>query len=380
MRFARIVLSLALVLNLNVHAQEAAIPPPPAVAAKSFYLMDPASGAVLAESAADERLPPASLTKLMTGYAIFKALADARITLEDQVRVSERAWRMPGSRTFIEVNTEVGVEDLLRGMIIQSGNDAAVALAEHVSGSVEAFVELMNEHAGLLGMTDTAFRNPTGLPARDHYSTARDFAILAKAIIDEFPQYYALYREREFTYNGIRQHNRNALLWRDESVDGMKTGHTNAAGYCLVSSAERSGMRLIAVVLGMQSPGARTAASAALLNYGFEHYETHKLFTRNEAVTEARVWKGEPQIAPLGIPDDLYVTIPRGRFGDLGATMEVQAELIAPIDEAAQVGEVRVAFQGERLAVLPLVSLQPVPEAGLWTRISDGFMHWLEQP
>jgi D-alanyl-D-alanine carboxypeptidase (penicillin-binding protein 5/6) len=378
MRVVWIVLSL--ILAAPIHAQEAAVPPPPAVAAKSFYLMDASSGAVLAASASGEQLPPASLTKMMTGYAIFRALADGRIALEDRVLVSERAWRMPGSRMFIEVDTEVGVEDLLRGMIIQSGNDAAVALAEHVAGSVEAFVDLMNEHARALGMMNTAFRNPTGLPAREHYSTARDLAILAKAIIDEFPDYYLLYREREFTYNGIRQYNRNALLRRDASVDGMKTGHTNAAGYCLVASAERSGMRLIAVVLGMQTPSARTSGSAALLNYGFESFETHKLFTRGEAVTEARIWKGEPQTAQFGIPQDLYVTIPRGRFGDLGATMELPVELVAPIDAAAQVGEVRVAFQGESLAVLPLISLQPVSEAGLWTRMSNGFMFWLDQP
>ena len=378
MRFAWFVLTL--VVASTTHGQETTATPPPAVAAKSFYLLDSTSGAVLAESAARERLPPASLTKLMTGYVVFHALASGHIALEDRVLVSERAWRMPGSRTFIEVNTEVGVEDLLRGMIIQSGNDAAVALAEHVSGSVEAFVDSMNEYAAVLGMTDTSFRNPTGLPAREHYSTVRDFGVLARAIIDEFPDYYPLYGEREFTYNGIRQFNRNALLRRDASVDGMKTGHTNVAGYCLVTSAERSGMRLIAIVFGAQTPNARTAAGAALLEYGFEHFETHKLFARGEAVTEERVWRGHPQTAPLGIPEDLYVTIPRGSFEALDATMELQAELVAPIDAAAQVGEVHVAFQGERLAVLPLVALRTVAEAGLWTRISDGVMFWLDQP
>jgi D-alanyl-D-alanine carboxypeptidase (penicillin-binding protein 5/6) len=340
--------------------------------------MDFSSGAVLAESASHERLPPASLTKLMSGYVVLKALADGHIALSDRVRISEKAWRMRGSRMFIEVGTEVTVEDLLRGMIIQSGNDASVALAEHVAGSVESFVELMNQYAGTLGMTGSSFRNPTGLPARGHYSTAYDSAVVANAIIKEFPDFYPLYGEREFTFNGIRQRNRNALLGRDESVDGVKTGYTSAAGYCMVSSAERSGMRLIAVVMGMVSPRARVDASQALLNYGFEHFETHKLYARGEQVTETRVWKGEPQTAPLGLKDDFFVTVPRGRYAELSAAMELRAGLVAPIDESAQVGEVRVALGGESLAVLPLVLLRSVSEAGIWKRTSDGLMLWLE--
>ena len=380
---ARTWLLLGLLVAAGGRAQEASVvapvAAPPSVAAKSFYLMDAASGAVLAEDGAHERLPPASLTKLMTGYAVFKALEAGAIGMEDQVLVSERAWRAPGSRTFIEVDTEVGVEDLIRGMIIQSGNDASIALAEHVAGSVESFVDLMNSHAAALGMANTVYRNPTGLPAAEHYSSAHDSAILARVIIEEFPQYYAWYGEREFTYNGIRQHNRNSLLWRDVSVDGLKTGHTVAAGYCLVSSAERGGMRLIAVVMGVENPNARTLASQALLDYGFATFETHRLYARGQPITEARVFKGEPQTVALGLSDDLYVTIPRGRYMDLAATMQLATELIAPVASAVEVGEVQISFLGERLAALPLVSLHSVSAAGLWTRISDELELWFDE-
>jgi D-alanyl-D-alanine carboxypeptidase (penicillin-binding protein 5/6) len=369
---------LGLLVATASHAEGTSIPAPPQVAAKSLYLMDSWSGKVLAETDARTRLEPASLTKLMTAYVVFDALAAGRITLDDEVRVSERAWRAPGSRMFIEVDTEVRVEDLVSGMIIQSGNDASIALAEHVAGSVEAFIAVMNEHAAALGMTDTAYRNPTGLSGAGHLSSARDSAILAQAIIEEFPEYYAWYGEREFTYNGITQHNRNALLWRDESVDGLKTGHTNAAGYCLVSSAERSGMRLIAVVMGMANPAARTDASQALLDYGFQFFETHKIYARGQQVTAARVWKGEPQTVALGLSEDLYVTIPRGRYADLGGTMELIADLVAPVGVSAQVGAVHLSFGGEDLAVLPLISLHAVAEAPLWLRVADEVKLWLE--
>jgi D-alanyl-D-alanine carboxypeptidase (penicillin-binding protein 5/6) len=357
------------------HAQVPA--PPPVLEAKSYYLIDAASGAVLVDGAGRERVEPASLTKLMTAYAVFRALHAGEIALSDMVRVSEKAWRATGSRMFIEVESEVSVQDLLRGMIVQSGNDASIALAEHLAGSVPAFVELMNGYAQALGMSDTAYCNPTGLSAAEHLSSAHDSAILARAIIREFPEYYAWYREREYTYNSITQHNRNALLWRDTSVDGLKTGYTEAAGYCLVSSAERSGMRLIAVVMGMPTAAARTAASEALLDYGFGHFETHKLYTRGQEVAKTRVWKGTPSSVALGLSDDLYVTIPRGRYPDLAATVELEATLVAPVDEAAPVGEVQVLFDGQSLAVLPLVSLHGVPTAGLWTRLADEIALWL---
>jgi D-alanyl-D-alanine carboxypeptidase (penicillin-binding protein 5/6) len=358
------------------HAQDL-VPPPPSFDAKSYYLIDAASGSVLAEGAARARVEPASLTKLMTAYAAFRALDAEKIALEDMVRISEKAWRASGSRMFIEVASEVSVQDLLRGMIVQSGNDASIALAEHIAGSVPAFVDLMNEYARSLGMSDTAYRNPTGLPAAEHLSSAHDSAILARAIIREFPEYYSWYSEREYTYNSITQHNRNALLWRDAGVDGLKTGYTDAAGYCLVSSAERSGMRLIAVVMGMPTARARTAASEALLDYGFGYFETHKLYTRGEQVAKTRVWKGTPSSVALGLSDDLYVTIPRGRYPDLAATMELEKTLVAPVGEAAPVGEVQVLLSGRSLAVLPLVSLHEVPTAGFWTRYMDEIRLWI---
>jgi len=368
----------ALLLAASSFAAETPIPAPPQIGASSYLLMDFSSGRIVAESRADERVEPASLTKLMTAYTVFHALRQGQITLEDEVLVSEKAWRTEGSRMFIEVDTRVSVEDLLRGMIIQSGNDASVALAEHVAGSEDTFVGLMNQHAGLLGMTGTAFRNTTGLPAEGHYVTARDIAMLAHAIVDEYPEYYGWYAEREFTYNGIKQHNRNSLLWRDESVDGLKTGHTDAAGYCLVTSAERSGMRLISVVTGMASTQAREDGSQALLNYGFRFFETHKLYSGGEEVTTARVWKGEPQEISLGLAEDLYVTVARGRYEALEAFMDLQAELIAPLADGAQVGEVRVSLDDEEIATLPLMALHEVPVAGLWTRIKDEFTLWLQ--
>ena len=329
-----------------VQAQERSVPEPPKLVTKSYYLVDFASDRVLAQSAADQRVEPASLTKLMTAYAVFKALDDGRISLDDEAPVSVKAWRTGGTRMFIDVNSRVRVEDLIRGMLIQSGNDASVALAEHISGSVEAFVDSMNAYAAELGMSNTAYRNPTGLPARNHYSSARDMAILAKAVIAEFPDHYQMYAEREFSYNNILQYNRNRLLWRDPSVDGLKTGHTEAAGYCIVTSALRDDMRLIAVVLGATTSNARTAAAQKLLDYGFEHYETHKLYSAGQEISVARVWGGEPADAPLGLAHDLFVTIPRGLYPSLTASMSVPVELVAPLQTGAAVGEVNVRLDG----------------------------------
>lgn len=353
-------------------------PAPPKIPAKGYILMDHASGDVLAESNADARLEPASLTKLMTAYIAFDALGRGDIGLDDAVTVSERAWRTPGSRMFIEVDTQVSVEKLLHGLIVQSGNDASVALAEHIAGSVESFVELMNRRASELGMTGTAYANPTGLPAEGHVSTARDLAVLARALIDRFPEYYDWYSIRDYTYNEIKQHNRNALLWRDDSVDGLKTGYTDSAGYCQVSSAERSGMRLIAVVLGMPSAQSRADGSEALLDYGFAHFETHRLYARGQQLTEVRVWKGNPAFTGLAIDRDLYVTIPRGAYDLLSATMQLTTELIAPVDQDTLVGRVEVSLAGERLATASLTPSRTVPVAGLLTRMIDGFRLWLE--
>lgn len=368
---------LGLLFVVSSHAQ-APIPAPPQLGAVGYLLVDSASDRVIAEKAADVAVEPASITKLMTAYAVFKALEQNQIALDDQVRVSEKAWRTQGSRMFIEVDTEVSVEDLLRGMIVQSGNDASVALAEHVAGSEETFVRLMNQHAAMLGMIGTNFENPTGLPGDNHVMTARDIALLAKAIIEEFPEYYGFYSEREFTYNGIRQHNRNSLLWRDQSVDGLKTGHTNAAGYCLVTSAERDGMRLISVVLGASSPEARSDASQALLGYGFRFFETHRLYASGEEITTARVWKGDPQVAALGLTEDLYVTIPRGKYESLSAVMDLSTDLVAPLQSQAAVGAVRVSLDGEPVSDVPLVLLHEVAQAGFLARLKDEITRWLQ--
>ncbi len=368
----------ALLLAAFSFAADVPVPAPPQIGATSYQLIDYSSGRIVAEANADEPVEPASLTKLMTAYTVFHALRQGQITLQDQAHVSEKAWRTEGSRMFIEVDTRVSVDDLLRGMIIQSGNDASVALAEHVGGSEDAFLELMNRHAGLLGMTGSSFMNTTGLPAEGHYVTARDVAILARAIISEFPEYYDWYSEREFTYNGIRQYNRNSLLWRDESVDGLKTGYTSSAGYCLVTSADRSGMRLISVVTGMASPEAREDGSQALLNYGFRFYETHKLYSGGEEITTARVWKGVPPEASLGLTEDLYVTVPRGRYDALEAIMDLSAEVMAPLSAGAQVGAVRISLDDEEISTMPLMSLHAVPEANLWTRMKDEVTLWLQ--
>jgi D-alanyl-D-alanine carboxypeptidase (penicillin-binding protein 5/6) len=279
---------------------------------------------------------------------------------------------------FIEVGTEVAYGDLLRGLIIQSGNDAAIALAEHLAGSEEAFVQRMNETGVLLGMTGTTYRNTNGLPARGHVSTAKDMAVLSRALIDRFPQYYSYYSEREFTYNEITQHNRNALLWRDDSVDGLKTGYTAAAGYCLVSSAERDGMRLIAVVFGASTADERTTSSIQLLDYGFDAYETHKLYSRGEAVAQARVFKGSLDTLALGPAEDVYVTVPRGEYSSIDASAALTAELIAPLGQFQEVGELEISLGEQPIARLPLVALEPVKEGWLLTRVADGVALWFD--
>ncbi len=368
----------ALALAPALHGQEVPIPAPPQLGVKGYILIDHATGDIVAESNPDEILEPASLTKLMTAYTVFKALEDGLIGLDDQVGVSERAWGTEGSRTFIQVGTNVSVEDLLQGMIVQSGNDASVALAEHVAGTEEAFADLMNFFAEQLGMESSSFRNSTGLPDPDHYMTARDAATIARAIIAEFPEYYGWYSQREFTYNDIEQFNRNSLLWRDESVDGLKTGYTEAAGYCLVTSAERSGMRLVSVVMGSHSAEARANDSQALLNYGFRFFETYRLFSAGDEVATARVWKGETDSVSLGVSEDHFLTIPKGRYDSLSSETTLDTELAAPIEAGATLGTVTISMNDEELAVLPLVALANVGEAGLWQRIKDEISLWFE--
>jgi len=354
------------------------VPAAPTLGANSYILMDFNSGSVLVEHNADLRVEPASITKLMTAYVVFHELTEGTLSLQDNVPVSEKAWRTGGSRMFIDPKMTVSVEDLLRGMVIQSGNDASVALAEHVAGSEEAFAELMNHFAAQLGMTSTSFRNSTGLPDPEHYTTARDVAKLSLATIRDFPAFYTWYAEKEFTFNNIRQHNRNTLLWRDPAIDGLKTGHTEAAGYCLAASAKRDGMRLISAVMGSDSESSRASETQSLLNYGFRFFETVQLYRAGQKMADARVWKGASENVELGIADELFVTIPRGRYDDLVGKIEVQPQLLAPLAEGEEVGKVRVELDGELVAERPLVTQAVVQEAGFFGSSWDSLKLWID--
>ena len=353
------------------------VPAPPNVAAKNYYVVDFASGKVLAEKNPDAQVEPASITKMMTSYVVYKELDADRISMDDMVDISEKAWRMGGSRMYLEVNTSVSVHDLLKGLIIQSGNDSSVALAEHVAGTEDAFVQLMNQYATELGMENTNFENSTGWPDKQHLTTARDIAILAAAIIAEFPEHYAWYAEKEYTYNSIKQYNRNKLLWRDDSVDGMKTGHTDSAGYCLVASAERSDMRVISVALGTDSKKARANVSQALLNYGFRFYESHTLYDAGEVLSRPRIWSGEFETLTVGLADNLAIAIPRGQYDKLDATMDIDKNIEAPVEKGQQIGEVKVSLDGNLLASVPLVALETVNEGSLFQQAKDYFMRMI---
>lgn len=361
-----------------VFAQSTPIPQAPIIGAKSYLLIDGNTGAELAALKPDQLLAPASLTKLMTAYAVFRALDEGQIALDDLVTVSEKAWRTQGSRMFIEVGSRVSVEQLLLGMIVQSGNDASVALAEHTAGTESVFAQVMNQYAAQLGMTASNFKNTTGLPDADHYSSARDMAILARAIIKEFPQYYDWYSVKSYKYNDIEQPNRNTLLFRDESVDGMKTGRTDEAGYCLVSSAERDGMRIISVVLGTASAKSRTDGSQALLNFGFRFFETRLLYRAGEEVASARIWKAQKETTPLGLPDDLYVTIPRGSFEKVDSELNMPATLIGPVAEGQPLADLSVSLNGNELINMPLRALESNPDGSFWQRTRDGVKLWFD--
>ncbi|MDX1499174.1 MAG: D-alanyl-D-alanine carboxypeptidase family protein [Woeseiaceae bacterium] len=352
-------------------AQTLPVPSPPIIGATSYLVIDSRTGSELAALEPDKRVAPASLTKLMTAYVVFTALRDGRITLDNEVTVSEKAWRTPGSRMFIEVGKRVSVRDLLLGMIVQSGNDASVALAEYVAGSEAVFAELMNRSALALGMTSSHFVNATGLPGDDHYATARDLARLARAIIEEFPEYYRWYSVREFEFNDIKQPNRNNLLWRDPSVDGMKTGHTDDAGYCLVSSAERDGMRVISVVLGTSSAKARIDGSQALINYAFRFFETRRLYAAGEEITRARVWKSADEYSALGVLEDLWVTIPRGSYDELESVLRIPAVLTAPVAQGQPLAEIEIGLNGDSLVTAPLRALEDNPDGSLWQVARD---------
>ncbi len=361
-----------------LQAAPSTIPSPPKLAASGYVLMDYQSGQLLADHKAEQRLEPASLTKMMTAYVISQELASGHIALTDKVLVSEKAWRMPGSRMFIEVGSEVTLEKLMKGLIIQSGNDASVALAEYVAGSEESFVPLMNAQAERLGLKNTHFANSTGLPHEDHYTTPRDMALLAAAIIRDFPDHYDWYSEKSYKYNNISQNNRNLLLFRDDSVDGLKTGHTEAAGYCLVASAKRKEMRLISVVMGTKSEKARAQESQKLLNYGFRFFETHRLYNAGQELKQMRVWKGENETLTLGLSSELYVTVPRGQYKKLNASLSVDKTIIAPVSRGQALGQVNIRLGEEVLAERSLVALQGVAEGGIVQRVKDNLLLMFE--
>ena len=357
------------------------VPPPPTLDAKSWLLMDFTTGQVLAESNADARVEPASITKVMTAYIVSAELAKGKIKLDDGVFISENAWRSGGASTegstsFLALNSKVPLKDLLYGMIIQSGNDAAIALAEHVAGSEATFAELMNQYAAKLGMTGSHFTNASGLPDPNHYSTAHDIGLLARAVIHDYPEDYKIYAIKEFEWNGITQHNRNSLLWRDATVDGIKTGHTKDAGFCLTTSAKRGDQRLIAVVMGTPSEKQRADDNQSLLNYGFRFYETHKLYEAGKPLAQPELWKGAQNTIALGVADDVLSTVPRGRYNDLKASMEVPGRLVAPYAKGQQVGTLKVSLDGKPIVERPLVALADAPEAGFWGRMTDGVLLW----
>ncbi|QGM22208.1 serine-type D-Ala-D-Ala carboxypeptidase [Spiribacter sp. 2438] len=348
------------------------IPDAPSVGASNYILMDFHTGEILADKASDEPRDPASLTKIMTAFVVFSEIEAGHISLADEVLVSERAWRAPGSRMFIEVDTRVTVDDLLHGMIIQSGNDASVALAEHVAGTEEAFAALMNQYAAELGLRNTQYTNAAGLPHADHYSSAADTARLVQALIDRFPSFYGYYSQRSFTWNDIQQPNRNRMLWQDPSVDGVKTGYTKAAGYCLATSAERDGMRLISVILGADSPNARIDQTTALLNYGYRFFETHQLYAADEAIETARIWRGGQDTVPLGLARDLRVTVPVRAFDRLEANLSVANPMEAPLEAGTPLGELTVTLDDEVIATEAIIALETVEEAGFVGRLIDG--------
>jgi D-alanyl-D-alanine carboxypeptidase (penicillin-binding protein 5/6) len=367
-------------LSLSLQAQTptpaaaqapSAIPAAPQLAATGYILMDTQTGEVLAESNADQRLPPASLTKMMSSYLVVDEIERGRIAETNMVTISVKAWKMEGSRMYVKEGTQVPVIDLLRGEIIQSGNDATVALAEYVGGNEEAFVDMMNKKAKELGMNDTHFQNASGLPSPEHYTTARDLAKLARAVIEDHPAHYPIYAEKSFVYNNIRQPNRNLLLFRDPTVDGLKTGHTEEAGYCLVASSKRENTRLVSVVLGTKSEEARATETQKLFAYGFRYFETVDLYKASTEVTKARVWSGKAPEVILGLANNVRMTLPRGRAGDLKANVHVNETITAPISAGQPLGSLTIELDGKVLNTQPLVALQPVEEASFFARMWD---------
>lgn len=347
------------------------IPSPPNIEAKSYILTDYLSDYVIAELDADVKVEPASLTKMMTIYVVDQALLANKIKSDDLVRISETAWKTQGSRMFLEVKSEVPVEEIIKGIIIQSGNDASVAIAEHIAGTEDAFAQIMNHYAKKLGMKNTHFMNATGLPNADHYTTARDMNLLAKAIIRDFPETYKIYSQKEFTYKKIKQINRNRLLWQKDWIDGIKTGHTDNAGFCLVASGKQNDMRLIGVVMGADSDKERTNEAAKLLSYGFQFFETHKLYPGKSAIQQARIWMGAENQLDLGLLEDMYVTVSRGQNSKLKADITVEKAIKAPIQEGNPLGKLTVYLDDKPIAEKPIVALKDVNESGFFGRMYD---------
>lgn len=355
-------------------------PSAPTLNAKAFILIDADSGKIIAEKSSDERLPPASLTKMMTLYVISNALHNKQIHLEDNVRISHDAWKTGGSRMFVKDGQNVSIEELLKGIIVDSGNDACVAMAEHLGGSEQGFSDIMNQQAQSLGMINSHFTDSTGLPDPEHYTSAKDLAILGRALVNEFPEYYHWYKQKWFSFNGIRQPNRNRLLWRDSGVDGIKTGHTNEAGFCLVSSAKRKNMRLLAVVLGEPSDSSRADDSERLLNYGFRFFETHELYKGGQKISEVPLYKGQTNILTVGVLQNQYITIPSGQYQRLSVNTKIPQYLQAPIKKGDKVGELLITFDGNIIATQPLYALESIEQGGIYVRMKDAvrlaFKRW----
>jgi D-alanyl-D-alanine carboxypeptidase (penicillin-binding protein 5/6) len=376
-RFPALACASALLFAMLAQA-EMPLPPPPAVNAKAYVLVEYGSGQVLAGQGIDERHEPASLTKLMTAYVLFAALKEGRLKLGDPVTISEHAWRSEGSRSFINVGTQVPAEVLLKGMIVQSGNDASIALAEHVGGTETAFVDIMNAYAKRLGMTNTHFEDASGMPSPTHYSSARDLAMLSRALIRDYPEYYGLFSLREYTWNNIKQQNRNGLLDRDPTVDGIKTGHTESAGYCLIGSARRQGARHIAVVLDTTGFKAREDATLALLNYGFNFFEAVALRKGGETILKPRVYKGTDNYLAVGAREDVAVSVPRGKAGSVTTRVSLRRPLVAPIGASTPVGELLINVGDQQVQRVPLYALKAMPQGGLWSRLYDSVALWFE--
>lgn len=371
-------LSLALLLASLPLFAASPLPPAPEIAAKSYVLVDFYSGQTLLQHGGDERVEPASLTKLMTAYLTFSALRQGALKPAQALPVSERAWRAEGSRMFIQPDMPVTVDELIRGMIVQSGNDACIALAEGIAGSEEEFVRRMNLEAQRLGMKNTHFMNATGLPHPNHYTTASDLSLLARAIVRDFPEFYPLYSLKEYKYNNITQANRNRLLWLDPTVDGMKTGHTETAGFCLIASARRDSRRLISVVLGTASENMRASESQKLLNFGFQYYDTHRLYAKGQTVATLPVWKGSENTLKAGASQDLYISLPKGQYARLKAALVSRQPLLAPLSVGQTVGVIRLMLDDKPYAEYPLVALETIATANFFKRGWDGVKLWFK--